>query len=247
MLAAKVALAARFDAFGESETISMDLGTNHLANLEYKLRLMEEGSMTRISGTAKAKAKFEKYQVKREIVQYSAAADSTIPSNKRKIEDSDIKQEYVEKATLKEVKQEQEVEQPPKKKKKKNKGQENGSGDTSINNVADISVKSEQHSVLSEGQTPKSKKKKRDIKEETTEEQTYVENENSPKKKKKKKNNDSVIDDTSINESVVESGKKKKKNKNQTEVTETVTEAALVEVDSEKKKKKKKKKSLNLE
>lgn len=68
MLAAKVALAARFDAFGESETISMDLGSNHLANLEYKLRLMEEGSMTRISGTAKAKAKFEKYQVKRYII-----------------------------------------------------------------------------------------------------------------------------------------------------------------------------------
>ena len=67
MLAAKVALAARFDAFGESETINLDLGTNHLANLEYKLRLMEEGSMTRISGTAKAKAKFEKYQVKRYI------------------------------------------------------------------------------------------------------------------------------------------------------------------------------------
>jgi hypothetical protein len=30
----------------------------------------------------------------REIVQYSAAADSTIPSNKRKIEDISVKQEY---------------------------------------------------------------------------------------------------------------------------------------------------------
>lgn len=131
MLAAKVALAARFDAFGESDTISMDLGTNHLANLEYKLRLMEEGSMTRISGTAKAKAKFEKYQVKRylfllklfifnsslsylffkhfffrEIVQYSAAADSTIPSNKRKVEDIDVKQEY--KVKSEEIKEEPE-------------------------------------------------------------------------------------------------------------------------------------------
>lgn len=44
--------------------------------------------------------------ISREIVQYSAAADSTIPSNKRKIEETDIKQEYVEKATLKEIKQE---------------------------------------------------------------------------------------------------------------------------------------------
>lgn len=44
----------------------------------------------------------------REIVQYSAAADSTIPSNKRKLEDLDVKQEYDEKATLKEIKQESE-------------------------------------------------------------------------------------------------------------------------------------------
>lgn len=40
----------------------------------------------------------------REIVQYSAAADSTIPSNKRKVEEMNIKQEYTEK----EVKQESE-------------------------------------------------------------------------------------------------------------------------------------------
>ncbi|KAL4143064.1 hypothetical protein QTP88_005436 [Uroleucon formosanum] len=171
MLAAKVALAARFDAFGESETINLDLGTNHLASLEYKLRLMEEGSMTRISGTAKAKAKFEKYQVKREIVQYSAAADSTIPSNKRKIEDTGIKEEYSETATLKEIKPEPEDQQPPKKKKKKNKDQTNG-GDKSVNNGADISVKSEQESILTEEQTPKSKKKKkkRELQEEPVEE-----------------------------------------------------------------------------
>lgn len=40
----------------------------------------------------------------REIVQYSAAADSTIPNNKRKLEDTGIKQEYVEE----EIKQESE-------------------------------------------------------------------------------------------------------------------------------------------
>lgn len=44
----------------------------------------------------------------REIVQYSAAADSTIPSNKRKIEDTGIKEEYSETATLKEIKPEPE-------------------------------------------------------------------------------------------------------------------------------------------
>jgi len=40
--------------------------------------------------------------------------------------------------------------QPPKKKKKKNKDQINGA-DKSINNGADISVKSEQESILTEG------------------------------------------------------------------------------------------------
>lgn len=44
----------------------------------------------------------------REIVQYSAAADSTIPSNKRKIEDVNIKTEYSEIATIKDIKQEPE-------------------------------------------------------------------------------------------------------------------------------------------
>ncbi|XP_022167741.1 nucleolar protein 58 [Myzus persicae] len=221
MLAAKVALAARFDAFGESETINLDLGTNHLANLEYKLRLMEEGSMTRISGTAKAKAKFEKYQVKREIVQYSAAADSTIPSNKRKIEDEDIKQEYSE---IKDIKQEPEGQQPPKKKKKKNKDQTNGA-DKSINNGADVSVKSEQESILTEEQTPKSKKKKkRELQEEPVKEELIVEN---VTKKKKK----SVVADTSVTEVVTESGKKKKKNKSLIEETEAIE-------DSPKKKKK---------
>jgi len=244
MLAAKVALAARFDAFGESETINLDLGTNHLANLEYKLRLMEEGSMTRISGTAKAKAKFEKYQVKREIVQYSAAADSTIPSNKRKIEDADIKEEYSEVA--KDIKQEPESQQPPKKKKKENKEQTNGE-DKSINNGADISIKTEQESILTEEQTPKSKKKKkRELQEEPVEE-TVVE---SATKKKKK----SVVADTSIAEVVTESGKKKKKNKSQIEETETienspkkkkksiVADISVDEVITESGKKKKKKK-----
>lgn len=63
MLAAKVALATRVDALGDDPCLS--LGVEHKATLERKLRIMEEGSSRRISGTAKAKAKFEKYQTKR--------------------------------------------------------------------------------------------------------------------------------------------------------------------------------------
>lgn len=68
MLAAKVSLATRVDALGDDACLS--LGVEHKANLEHKLRLLEEGSSRRISGTAKAKSKFEKYHVKRLVTWY---------------------------------------------------------------------------------------------------------------------------------------------------------------------------------
>lgn len=60
MLAAKAALATRVDALGDD--VNVDLGAEHKAKLEARLREMEEGNIRRISGTGKAKAKFEKYQ-----------------------------------------------------------------------------------------------------------------------------------------------------------------------------------------
>lgn len=63
MLAAKAALACRVDALGEDT--NLDLGAEHKATLEARLRILEDGNLKRISGTAKAKAKFEKYQSKR--------------------------------------------------------------------------------------------------------------------------------------------------------------------------------------
>lgn len=59
MLAAKAALATRVDALGEDGNV--DLGAEHRAKLEARLRILEEGNVRRISGTGKAKAKFEKY------------------------------------------------------------------------------------------------------------------------------------------------------------------------------------------
>lgn len=63
MLAAKASLACRVDALGE-ET-NLELGAEHKAKLESRLRFLEEGNLKRISGTAKAKSKFEKYHSKR--------------------------------------------------------------------------------------------------------------------------------------------------------------------------------------
>lgn len=76
MLAAKAALATRVDAFGED--VSFELGAEHKVKLENRLRLLEEGNLRRISGTGKAKAKFEKYQSKSEVFQYQTAGDSTL-------------------------------------------------------------------------------------------------------------------------------------------------------------------------
>lgn len=64
MLAAKASLAIRFDALGEDSS-GMDLGAAHKAKLEERLRILEDGNLKRISGTAKTKAVFEKYHTKR--------------------------------------------------------------------------------------------------------------------------------------------------------------------------------------
>lgn len=59
MLAAKAALATRVDALGED--VTFDLGAEHKVKLEARLKLLEEGNFRIISGSGKAKAKFDKY------------------------------------------------------------------------------------------------------------------------------------------------------------------------------------------
>jgi len=102
MLAAKASLATRVDALGD--TANFELGAEHKVKLEARLRVLEEGNIRRISGTAKAKAKFEKYQVKNEYMQYSTSIDSTLTTKKRPL--------------IEEI-ETQESEEMPKKKKKK--------------------------------------------------------------------------------------------------------------------------------
>lgn len=86
MLAAKAALATRVDAFGED--VSFELGAEHKVKLENRLRLLEEGNLRRISGTGKAKFKFEKYHSKSEVYQYPDASDNTIDKKPIKREHS---------------------------------------------------------------------------------------------------------------------------------------------------------------
>ena len=63
-MAAKASLGTRVDALGEGLD-GGSLGMEHRAKLEIRLRQLEEGNLRRVSGTAKAKAKFEKYHSKR--------------------------------------------------------------------------------------------------------------------------------------------------------------------------------------
>lgn len=173
-LAAKASLASRVDAFGEEATF--DLGTEHRARLETRLRILEEGGFKKLSGTGKVKAKFEKYHATSEIKLYPTEEDNTIPikmEKKRKLSEpgkkliEEIKSESADddeagtseppKKKKKKAKQEQaeeaqaveeEVEETPKKKKKKSK---NGN----------VSVADEPAEEVETPQTEKKKKKKK--------------------------------------------------------------------------------------
>uniref|UniRef100_A0A4W4FFS0 Nucleolar protein 58 n=1 Tax=Electrophorus electricus TaxID=8005 RepID=A0A4W4FFS0_ELEEL len=89
MLAAKTALAVRYDALGEDTNAEM--GVENRAKLEARLRHLEEKGMRRISGSGKALARTDKYQHKSDIKVYDPSGDSTIPtvSRKRKMEEEE--------------------------------------------------------------------------------------------------------------------------------------------------------------
>jgi len=175
MLAAKASLATRVDALGE-ET-NTDLGIEHRAKVESRIRQLESGDVTRISGAARQSAKFDKYESKSEVIQYKAAADVTM---KRKADDDDekpvakkIKVEEVEgegekKKKKKKDKVKEEVEDeasaepeaPPKKKKKKDKDGDITADSTLDTSAMDTSVMDT--SVADGGEKKKKKKKKKE-------------------------------------------------------------------------------------
>merc|ERR1712154_520229 len=170
MLAAKAAIATRVDALGE-ET-NTDLGIEHRAKVESRIRQLEGGVVTKISGTAKQGAKFDKYEAKSEVVEYKAAADVTIPK-KRSIDESDDD----EKPATKKIKVE-DVECGEKKKKKKKDKKKEEEMLVEAEPVAE--VKSEK----------KKKKKDKQAEEADTTIDTSVVEESGEKKKKKKKKAD---------------------------------------------------------
>merc|ERR1711981_1453478 len=108
MLAAKAALALRYDAFGDADESTVELGVNSRAKLEVRLKVLETGKVEK-SPFKKEGKKAAAFSVKSETMEYDEAADSTL---KRKKEE--VKEEATEEP-------EAETEAPPKKKKKKDK------------------------------------------------------------------------------------------------------------------------------
>ncbi|XP_051839727.1 nucleolar protein 58 [Antechinus flavipes] len=127
MLAAKTALAIRYDAFGEDS--SAEMGIENRAKLEARLRHLEERGIRKISGTGKALAKTEKYFHKSEIKTYDPSGDSTLPTIPKKRKFQEVSEEQddelmvevkAKKPKIIEVKEEdEEVEIDSAKKKKK--------------------------------------------------------------------------------------------------------------------------------
>jgi nucleolar protein 58 len=115
MLAAKASLAIRVDALGED--VTSEMGIEHRAKLEKRLRQLEEDKLGRVSGTGKTMGKWEKYENKSEVKTYNPMADSTI-GKKRKLDEDES---TPSKKKIKEESSEDsdETTPPPKKKKKK--------------------------------------------------------------------------------------------------------------------------------
>ncbi|XP_038049142.1 nucleolar protein 58-like [Patiria miniata] len=187
MLAAKTSLAIRVDALGEDN--DMEIGIQSRAKVEARLRQLEEGTMHRISGTGKAKARTDKYEHKSEIRTYNQAQDSTLPSvpKKRKFEDEDGDDQSEAKPDVKRIKaeaqEEGETETPEKKKKKKKKKM--------VEEVDTSTVKVEPEEEPEEA--PSSEKKK--------------------KKKRKRKSEGEAEADTTLTEPETPSSERKKKKK----------------------------------
>ncbi|XP_020772784.1 nucleolar protein 58 [Boleophthalmus pectinirostris] len=178
MLAAKTALAIRYDALGEDTNAEM--GVENRAKLEARLRQLEEKGIRRISGTGKAMAKADKYTHKSEVKVYDPSGDSTIPSTskKRKIEELEEPEDAEPttpapkpKKSKKETVTEEEAtetaeasEETPKKKKKKKKDKKS---DEAAEEAVKQEAKEEEMEVpVSESIEKKKKKKKKKVKEE---------------------------------------------------------------------------------
>merc|ERR1712110_1030276 len=93
MLAAKAALALRYDAFGDADESTLEVGINSRAKLECRLKVLETGKVEKSPFKKDAKKAAGAFAVKSETMEYDEAADSTL---KRKKEEPEVKEEAEE-------------------------------------------------------------------------------------------------------------------------------------------------------
>jgi len=177
MLAAKAAIATRVDALGE-ET-NTDLGIEHRAKVESRIRQLEGGAITKISGSAKKSAQFDKYENKAEVVEYKAAADVTKRKSEADSDDEDepkpkkVKVEEVEIKSEKKKKKKEKAEaaapedvldssEIKKEKKKKKKGMDAEQLNTTAETSMDMDTTADSSLVAESGEKKKKKKKKKE-------------------------------------------------------------------------------------
>ncbi|XP_049287420.1 nucleolar protein 58 isoform X1 [Anopheles funestus] len=156
-LAAKASLATRVDAFGDD--VTMQLGIDHRAKLETRLRMLEEGNSTKLSGM-KAKAKLQKFHAVSEVKTFKVATDSTLPSTSKKLKADDEaanapspKKKKVQDVDMEEENPEPAMGEGSAKKKKKNKK------DTVVEEEPTVPQEESVEPEMGEGSAKKKKKK----------------------------------------------------------------------------------------
>lgn len=164
MLATKAALACRVDALGESNT-DTELGIEHRAKLESRLKSLEEGAGYKISATSRHSAKFDSYSNTSVVKTYSDAADSVMPSSvKRRFEDGE--EGFPKKVNTSEVDNLDGSYMGPSKKKRLHSGDDQSwsvqaaLGDRVIKQEDEMTSAVGDAAVTAHSDTPKKKKKK---------------------------------------------------------------------------------------
>jgi len=147
MLAAKAALACRVDSLGE-ET-NTDLGMEHRAKVEHRIKQLESGNLTRISGAKRTPKPTERHVPKSDVLQYDNTADVTLPKKRGAAADDDDEKPVAKKIKVEDVVAEAQVEGEKKKKKKKDKEKD-----------MEAEVKEEEVESMDTESTKKKKKKK---------------------------------------------------------------------------------------
>ncbi|KAM7272289.1 hypothetical protein ACFE04_026952 [Oxalis oulophora] len=195
-LAAKTALAIRYDALADNQDSTFGLESR--AKLEARLRVLEGKDLGRSAGSAKGKPKIEAYEkdLKKSGGKMILAAKTYNPSSDSIL----MKNVNDEEITPKKRKADEPVEEAPvadKSEKKKKKKEKAGEEKDNENGVAEL-----------EESTKKDKKKKKD-----NAENENGENVNSGEKSKKKKRKHSEQEEEAADDSASKKKEKKKKKK----------------------------------